>query len=189
MTMPSTQQASMGVDRAITHWLQIRADYMWMRGSHQFRSIDANAPQSDGLRPDPFSGTVTQLESTGRRAVDRLSIGVNLRDSKRRVFGNVMYQLGWSRNSADSSLALPSDSRNPDADWGPAANDTRRRLMAMVTAPIMWGARATLSHQGSSAVPYTITTGRDDNRDTYSMTGPRTSDAMVCAARRRLART
>jgi hypothetical protein len=82
------------------------------------------------------------------------------------VFGNVMYQLGWSRNSADSALALRSDSRNLDADWGPAANDTRHRVIAMVSAPVMWGARANLALQASSAAPYSITTGRDDNGDT-----------------------
>jgi hypothetical protein len=82
------------------------------------------------------------------------------------MFGNVRYQLGSIRNHADSPLALPADSHNPDADWGPAARDIRHRVFLMLNTPVGFGVRAGLNVQGSSAPPYTITTGLDDNGDT-----------------------
>jgi hypothetical protein len=80
--------------------------------------------------------------------------------------GNVMYQYTNSRSFADSPLALPADSTNPDADWGPSATDIRHRLFLMANTPLPRGVRASLQMQYSSAPPYTITTGSDDNGDT-----------------------
>ncbi len=77
-----------------------------------------------------------------------------------------MYQLGSVRNNADSALSLPGDSNNPDADWGPAMQDVRHRLFVMGNLPLPYGLRAGLNMQVSSARPYNITTGLDDNGDT-----------------------
>jgi hypothetical protein len=80
--------------------------------------------------------------------------------------GNVMYQWANARSFADGPLSLPSDSNNPDADWGPSANDVRHRLFFMVNTPVVFGIRAGMQAQYSSALPYTITTGIDNNGDT-----------------------
>ena len=48
----------------------------------------------------------------------------------RRIFTNLMYQFANTRNHADSALSLPADSTNPDADWGPSAQDVRHRLFS-----------------------------------------------------------
>ena len=65
-----------------------------------------------------------------------------------------------------SATALPSDSTNPDVDWGPSMQDIRHRLFVNVNAPIPYGIRLGLNMQMASAAPYNITTGRDDNGDT-----------------------
>ena len=54
----------------------------------------------------------------------------------------------------------------PIADWGPSAQDVRHRLFFMSNSPLGNGVRAGLNVQGSSAPPYNITTGLDDNGDT-----------------------
>ncbi len=95
-----------------------------------------------------------------------MSVGVNVRVPNRRIMGNVMYQLGSTRNFADSPLSLPSNSNDPDADWGPAAQDVRHRLFFMANFPVMFGLRAGLNVQASSGRPYNLTTGLDDNGDT-----------------------
>jgi hypothetical protein len=77
-----------------------------------------------------------------------------------------MYQLGSVRNYADNATSLPSNSNDPNADWGPSARDVRHRAFFMVNTPIGRGIRAGFNLQASSAVPYTITTGRDANGDT-----------------------
>jgi hypothetical protein len=98
--------------------------------------------------------------------VDRFTVSMMLRVPSRRIMGNVMYQYANARNHADSPLSLPSDSTNPDADWGPSAMDIRHRVFFMANTPLGYGIRASLQAQYSSAPPYTITTGIDDNGDT-----------------------
>ena len=77
-----------------------------------------------------------------------------------------MYQYANSRNFADSATSLPSDSLHPDADWGPSAQDVRHRLFINFNTPLWNGVRVGLNLQGASALPYTITTGLDNNGDT-----------------------
>jgi hypothetical protein len=165
LSQPVIQQASIGFERQLAPWAGVRADYMWTRGSNTLRSINVNAPV-DGVRPDPTVGNVSEIQSTGRRASDRLTIGLNARNQRLRIFSNVMYQLQSTRNFADSATSLPADSTNPDLDWGPSAQDIRHRLFVMLNTPVRFGMRAGLNVQVSSAAPYNITTGRDDNGDT-----------------------
>jgi hypothetical protein len=165
LDQPLVQQASVGFDRNLTPWMGVRADYMWTRGYRMLRSVNVNAPV-DGVRPDPLVGNVTELRSTGERAQDRINVGVNVRVPNRRIFGNVMYQWSSTRNFADGPLSLPSNSNDPDVDWGPAAQDVRHRVFVMANFPLVFGLRAGLNMQASSGRPYTITTGLDDNGDT-----------------------
>ncbi len=166
LTQPTIHQASVGFDKNLKEWLGVRADYMWTRGYDVLRSININAPV-DGVRPDPTIGNISEISSTGRSARRTgCRSGINFRAPARRLFGNVMYQLGSVRNNADSALSLPSDSTNPDADWGPAMQDVRHRLFLMGNLPLPYNLRAGLNMQISSARPYNITTGLDANGDT-----------------------
>jgi hypothetical protein len=165
LTQPTIHQASIGYERPIKTFGQFRADYMATRATHTFRSVNVNAPLN-GVRPIADAGNITQVESTGRRDADRITVAVNLRVPQRRIMGNVMYQWANARSFADGPLSLPSDSNNPDADWGPSANDVRHRLFFMVNTPVVFGIRAGMQAQYSSALPYTITTGIDNNGDT-----------------------
>jgi hypothetical protein len=166
MTQPTIQQASIGYDRPFGQWGNFRTDYMWTRGHDTLRSVNVNAPV-DGVRPDPAAGNVTQIESSGRRALDRITVAMSLRVPRvRGLMGNVMYQYANNRNLTDSPLALPSNSNDPDADWGPSATDLRHRLFVMFNTPLLQGVRMSMQAQYSSASPYTITTGIDGNSDT-----------------------
>ena len=90
----------------------------------------------------------------------------NARYMPRRILGMVMYQFANARNFADLPTALPSDSTNPDADWGPSAQDVRHRIFFNFNTPLARGVRLGFNVQGSSALPYNITTGLDANGDT-----------------------
>lgn len=165
LTQPTIHQASIGYERPLKQFGQIRGDYMITRATDTLRAVNVNAP-INGVRPILDAGNITQVESTGRRDSDRITLAVNLRVPQRRIMGNVMYQWQNSRSFADSPLSLPADSNNPDADWGPSANDIRHRLFLMFNSPLAFGVRAGMQAQYSSAPPYTITTGNDDNGDT-----------------------
>jgi hypothetical protein len=165
LTQPTIHQASIGYERPLKQFGQIRGDYMMTRATETFRSVNVNAP-INGVRPIADAGNISQLESTGRRDSDRITVALNLRAPQRRIMGNVMYQWANARGYADGPLSLPANSNNPNADWGPSAMDIRHRLFFMLNSPIGLGVRAGLQAQYSSASPYTITTGTDDNGDT-----------------------
>jgi hypothetical protein len=165
LDQPIIQQASIGFERPLASWADFRSDYMWTRGSNSLRAINVNAPVN-GVRPDPAVGNITEIQSTGRRASDRITVSMNARYVPKRMLAMVMYQYNNSRNFSDSPLALPSDSVHPDADWGPSAQDVRHRIFFNFNTPLGNGVRLGMNIQGSSALPYTITTGLDSNGDT-----------------------
>ncbi len=162
---PIIHQASVGFERPLTGWADMRADYMFTRGYDSLRSINVNAPVN-GVRPDPTAGNISEIQSSGKRASDRATVALNMRYAPRRILGSVMYQLGSQRNYADGPLSLPSDSNHPNLDWGPAAQDVRHRVFFNFNSPIGQGVRLSLGMQGSSALPYNLTTGFDTNGDT-----------------------
>jgi hypothetical protein len=161
---PIIHQASIGFEKPLTPWADFRTDYMWTRGFNTLRSVNVNAP-INGVRPDVSFGNITEIQSTGKRAMDRFTLALNARYMPRRMMGMVMYQLASARNFADSPTMVPSDSTNPDADWGAAANDVRHRIFFNFNTPLARGVRMGLNVQASSALPYNITTGFDTNGD------------------------
>lgn len=165
LEQPVIQQASIGLEKPLTPWADFRTDYMWTRGTNTLRSINVNAPVN-GVRPDASVGNITEIQSTGKRASDRVSVSLNARYAPRRILGMVTYQYANSRNFSDFPTSLPSNSLDPDADWGPSAQDVRHRVFFNFNAPLANGIRLGLNVQGSSALPYTITTGLDANGDT-----------------------
>jgi hypothetical protein len=164
LDQPIIHQASIGLEKPMTPWMDFRTDYMWTRGYNTLRSINVNAPVN-GVRADPAFGNITEIQSTGKRALDRFTLALNARYIPRRMMGMVMYQLASARNFADSPTMLPADSTNPDADWGPSAQDVRHRIFFNINTPLGRGVRLGMGVQGSSALPYNITSGLDTNGD------------------------
>ena len=165
LQMPYIHQASIGLERPITQNLQFQASYQMLRGRNLMRSVNINAPDAFGVRPEPSVGTVTQFESTGRSLSDRLNVSLNYRLPQRRIFMGGNYTLGQVKNHADNATSLPANSLNPDAEWGPSFQDVRHRMNAMLNLPLMAGVRMNINANAQSASPYNITTGRDDNAD------------------------
>jgi carboxypeptidase family protein len=172
LKMPYVQQASIGVERPLGQFLTLQTSYQWQRGHNQLRSRNINAPDEFGVRPDPSAGTITQIESTGRMSNDRVTFNANYRIPQRNIFFNVGYTLSEVKNHANNATSLPANSRDPDAEWGPASQDIRHRVFTTVNYTFPYGIRANISNQYSSAAPYTITTGSDNNRDGVSNDRP-----------------
>ena len=172
LKMPFVHQASIGVDRPIGPYLTLQTSYQWQRGYNQLRSRNINAPDESGVRPDPGAGAITQMESTGRMASGRFRINAHYRIPERNIFFIVGYTLAQEKNHANSATSLPADSLNPDAEWGASSRDVRHRVFTTMNYTFPWGIRVSLANQYSSATPYTITTGSDDNRDGVSNDRP-----------------
>lgn len=169
LSMPRVHQASIGYDRQLTPAITLQTSYQMLRGENLMRSRNINAPV-DGVRPNPAFGDIVQFESTGRSESDRLTIGTRFRTTmsagqQTPLMFNVNYTLGREKNFADSATSLPSDSLNPDVDWGPSRQDIRHRLQLQANVPMLFGVRGNFSVNVASGVPYTMTTGSDDNDD------------------------
>jgi len=172
LKVPYLHQASIGVERPIGQFLTLQTSYQWQRGRNQLRSINVNAPNEFGVRPEPNVGTVTQIESTGRMNADRLTFNARYRVPERNLLFALGYTLSDVKNDANNATSLPANSLDPDADWGPSSQDVRHRLFTMVNYTFPLGIRANIMNLYSSAPPYTITTGSDDNRDGVSNDRP-----------------
>ena len=169
LQMPYLHQASVSVERTLIETLRLMASYTMMRGRDRLRAVNINAPLTGGLdplRPDPSLGNVTQLESTGRTEIDRLTVNVNYARPERRFFMGANYQLARSNNFNDSAFALPANNYDLAAEWGPSLQDVRHRFFGMVNFGVPMGMRLGVFTQGQSASPYNVITGFDTNRDT-----------------------
>ena len=109
------------------------------------------------------SGASTQ--STGRASYGGFDTSVRLSSEDGKSSGLVRYQYGQSWNDSDGPTSLPADSRNPDAEWGPASWDVRHRIFGFVRMELPHGLRANAWADILSGAPYTIRTGLDDNGD------------------------
>ena len=173
LKMPRVHQASISYDRQLTANIQLQTSYQLLRGVNRMRSRNINAPlpdpDGDGplrrVRPNPQFGDITQFESTGRTQSDRLNIGTQFRIPARQMFLRVQYTLGQEKNHSDGATSLPSDSINPDVDWGPSRQDIRHRLQIQGQMPQFVGIRSSLNFNLNSGVPYNWTTGYDNNDD------------------------
>jgi len=172
LDQPELREAMAGVEQTLPRNLRVNAMYIRRRGLHLLRGVDVNAPIPGGTRPDPASGTVTEIQPTAESAYDAFSVGINFARPEKRIFVSANYQLARSTNDTDSPFALPADSRNLEAERGPAATDARHRFFSLANVPLAWHFRLGTAVRVQSALPYTITTGRDDNGDSVSNDRP-----------------
>ena len=164
LVMPYTRRASVGLDRTLTGWARVRANYSHQIGRNLFRSRDLNAPV-DGVRPDTSLRNITLLESTAHSLNRSFEINVTLNHRPRRFTANIGYTLGEALNETDGALTLPQNSFDLSGEWGPARQDVRHRLTASMNTDLKAGFRMNMFVRTQSAPPYTITTGLDENRD------------------------
>src|SRR5262249_2674547 len=172
LTQPTLKEIMGGVEQSLPGEIRLNAMYIRRRGSHLLRGVNVNAPNADGLRPDPLAGTVTEIQSTARSSADLITVNLNYARPQRRIFLAANYTLGHAIDETDGPFGLPADSRNLAAERGPALTDARHRFMSLANVPLTRRFRLATSFRAQSALPYNITTGRDDNGDTVSNDRP-----------------
>lgn len=161
---PEIIHSSFGAQHRISNSSLLRLEYTFQKGIHQLRSRDLNAPLS-GNRPDLNFGRIAQVESSAFFVRNALNIGFNGSLTKKISF-TLDYTLAKTISDSTGIFGLPSDNYNLSFDRSFAGNDRRHRFNAFTSWQIRKGLRLSAIYAARSPLPYTITTGRDDNGDT-----------------------
>jgi hypothetical protein len=166
LQIPYVIQTSLGLETNPWKLFRLTTNYQYQRGVHLLHGRNLNPPIPGLGRPDPAVGNITNVESTGYLSGHRLMIGIGPAKFVQGLFWNVNYLLMKVTNEADSAFSLPSNNFNLRADRGPAANDMRHLISGFVSKRLSRGFAISTIFQATSALPYNITTGFDDNGDT-----------------------
>jgi hypothetical protein len=171
--IPYTMQAGVGIERQLQNSLTLTVNYYNTQGVNLFRSRDVNAPQLplNSRRPDPAFSLIRQIESTGRLKGHSLEIG--LRGKITSYFnGMVQYVLGRAWNDTNGIVAFPANSYDLSGEWSRADFDARHRfnLLGTIKAGKYFNLGTALTL--NTGMPYTLTTGRDDNLDSLALDRP-----------------
>jgi Carboxypeptidase regulatory-like domain len=172
LSMPSFLRANVAVERTVGNAVRLMMGYSHGRGQNLLRGRNLNAPDAFGVRPDPDAGNVTQVESTARSASHMLFTSLNLTLPWHRTNLFVNYSLARSRNDTDGPFSLPANNFDVASEWGAAPNDGRQRVSGLFNMDLWRGLKLSTTVNGSSGLPYNVTTGFDDNGDTVSNDRP-----------------
>jgi hypothetical protein len=171
---PYTEQITGGVQRQFGRTFSVSADLVRARGFGLLRSTDANYPNLDDparARPNPLFQRITVVETKGNSWYTGLQVGIEKRLSQRHTY-TVAYTLSETERNTEDFNFFPMDNRNYDLERGPASNDARHRVSAAFSVQLPWQIQAGTLIAARSKLPYNITTGADDNRDTQTNDRP-----------------
>ena len=166
LQIPYIVQASLGVETNPFKLFRLTTNYQYQRGVHLLHGRNLNAPVPGLGRPDPTVGNITNLESSAYLSGHRLMVSVGPAKFVQGLFWNINYLFMKVTNEADSPFSLPANNFDLRADRGPAATDFRHLLSGFISQRLPAGFAVSSIFQTTSALPYNITTGFDDNGDT-----------------------
>lgn len=166
LQIPYIIQSSIGLETQPFKLFRLTTNYQYQRGVHLLHGRNLNAPLPGFGRPDPTAGNITNIESSAYLSSHRLMVSVGPAKFVQGLFWNINYLLMKNTNEADSPFSLPADNFNLRADRGPAANDLRHLISGFISKRLPRGFAISTIFQATSALPYNITTGFDNNGDT-----------------------
>jgi hypothetical protein len=163
LRIPYVEQASLGIQQQMRFGLKLNVNYHFARTVHMLRGHDINAPPPGGTAPDPLAGIVNQIESTGISTFHLVT--VSAAQFSRRYGLVATYSWSKATDDNDGPFSLPTNNFNLGADRGPASTDIRHRFYCSFTLNMPKGLAIGNFFRASSAPPYNITTGFDNNQD------------------------
>ena len=173
--MVRTMRLSAGVSQTLTARIRFTATYASSHGYGLLRGVNLNAPVA-GIRPDARFANVIEIDDDARSRTHQLftNMSVSLaapgpalqqaRFNLKRGSVNFGYTLAHQRNNTDGAFNIPYTG-TLDTEWGPANFDVRHRVNVGLNSQALKNMNMFLMMNYSSATPYTIRTGIDDNGD------------------------
>jgi hypothetical protein len=185
LAAPYSWHSEAAVETTLPFGMAVTGSYRFVRGVHLLRGRNLNAPlditsavprscavdlaESLCLRPQPDKGNVIQMESTGLSSSEQWRLGFQQRLS----FLNVRGDYSFSRDFSDGGgggFGVPADNYDMSLEWGPVG--PRHQVDTSVGLRLPWTIDADLGFNWNSGEPYSLVTGRDDNRDTNTTDRP-----------------
>jgi Carboxypeptidase regulatory-like domain len=179
---PYTMQSAVSIEQQVSRAATLSVTYLNSRGEHAFFIRNINSPLSPGgprvLQAQYNNDNVYQYDSEGIFRENQLIVNGRLSLSRKiSLFG--FYTLsyansnvaagggggGYFSSGVRSSASFLSNQFDPMADYGRAAFDVRHRAFIMGSFQLPYGFSLNPFAIINSGMPYTITTGQDNNDD------------------------
>lgn len=162
---PSTRTASVGLRRELAQGLAVSVDGVRTLGYDLFNAVDINAPlPGTTARPNLEYLRIVQYQTTGRSWTNSLLVSLERRSQRGPTF-NVSYTLSEATRNVEDFGFVAQDAYNPAAEKAAANNDRRHQLVASAVWALPFGFQAAGLLQTRSGLPWTVTTGTDNNGD------------------------
>lgn len=177
LAMPYSIISTVSYERLLPARIFASAGYTWTRGVHLLRTRNINAPTAadeDAIIPRPDQGPILQFESTGLSTRHELWLGFRTNVGRFSLFGR--YTLSSTRSDTDGAGQLPADSYDLATEWGRSSSDARHQVFIGGSFSLPWQVRLSPFINASSGRPFNITTGRDNNHDTFFNDRPSIAD-------------
>jgi hypothetical protein len=180
LPMARNTRVSAGVDQTFSPRVRGGFTYAHITGSQLMRGENLNVP-INGVRPDPLFVNVIRVVSDAASRQDNLNVFGSFSFSPpqanpfnptsgprwnwKRTSINLNYSTGRLENNTDGPYSLPA-SGSPEGEWGHVPGEIRRhRGNIGINSSALKNLNANLNLNASTGIPYTITTGHDDNGD------------------------
>jgi hypothetical protein len=177
---PRNTRVSAGVDQALyasPSWV-VRTNvlYAYTRSEREWRGLNLNPP-IDGVRPDPAFANVVETVDDARARQHQLTVGWNIGLPPQPPGNELPTLWAWKRFAVYGSYIVTRAHNNTDGDfavspsgtladqWGRSALDLPSRLNVNFISLQLRRTTAQMTLTEQSGLPYTETTGFDNNGD------------------------
>jgi hypothetical protein len=153
------------LERSLPKNLFVTVSYDFNRGMKPTRTRDINAPlPGTGIRPNPEEGQVIQEQSSGLSSHRHLKASLRQRFSIFNITANYQWYEGKSDGPVGGFNGLPTNSYDLNQDWGNAGNGPHT-FNTSINSRMPLDVYLTTVINFKSGNYYSITTGKDDNKD------------------------
>ncbi|HMM80743.1 MAG TPA: hypothetical protein PKC65_12045 [Pyrinomonadaceae bacterium] len=161
---PEVLRASAQVTQRVGMTHTLRFEYIFARGTHLLRSRNINAPR-EGIFPYAGLGVITNVESSGSAVRNEFRLGFYGPVTKKADIA-INYTLSNETNDPSGIFGLPTDNYNLRLDRGPSDLDRRHSITMYMGWRPFKGFKINANYTVLSPLPFTQTTGLDNNGDT-----------------------
>ena len=165
--------AGLTAERTFGKFGNISANYIFVRGDHQYVSRNINAPlpgtynpanPASGVRPLGGTQNIYQFGSGGIDKSQVVFVNSQFKFGKR-VSGYAAYFFQHANQDVTNATTFASNSYNLAQDFGRAAQPSQE-IFADASIQLPLGFNTNLYGSGQNSAPFNITTGTDLNGDT-----------------------